>query len=1018
LTIRRSPQLELRATRLAGLSRTDLAAETVQVLAAAGVAEESPLGLRSYQAFEFGAIAFALELEAAPVPADTAATLHSLLRIADREVRLETQVNIAVRTRPVHRLRLYVPESLEIEHVAAPGEFTWAVTRDAGRRLLCVYLGAGQMQPFAVVVRGTLGRRNPADPVDAPALQVLDVIRQQGELVVQVDPAFDVRATGLQNCETILLSNVFGWLQADQRPLARLALRHRESPYAARLEVLARRPRVSGATITNVKVTDVAVEETISIDLTIHDAGIREIEFTLPAGMEHARVSAPMLRQKTVQQAAEGRARFRLELQDEILGQYRILIENDRVLLAADGRESEPQAAPIPELLTGRTDQRYMTLENAGRDEVQVVDQLGLVPLGRQQSEWRRLAAVLGESLTSAYIVQADLPNPRLTFKTRQRSTVETARASIGLGETLLVVDASGAYRGQQTYQVHNTIEQFLVIRLPAAAQLWTATVAGQPVKPTEVPGGTSPDQVRIPLIKTAEGDRDYAVVLKYGGCLPPVGTVDRLSFPLLRTVNIQVELSRVRLRLPETHTWFDFGGTLRQVFDEGSYEADFFSYNAKQAKRLLQAMNTDNPYARARSMSNLKQLGLGVQSYRGQYDSLMRNEAFKRNFDANADLIRQAEQQTQELLEQEDQAIITDNRGRLNTFFLDQKNDSARNVVTELGRNFQVVAEAEEASTAAAKETFNYRWLESNQLKNRLESSSDGAELRFGKRAQVEAGDKLKGYAQSQSLLGDLSKEAGAQTRSRQSNEVAERESPAVGQSQQSLARQYQRKLEEEQQLDQAPRKPAQGQDLFGLEQDDAGLANRLQRGVAAGLADADAMGGYAMPGMGGGMGGGGFYRGDLGSGSGPALPEIAGPAGAPVAPQQRVAGVPYAVETHYASLDVALPLRGREYLFTTPRGDIEITARAVSSPLLGRLLRLLALAVGAVVLVVLLRVAACVLPALHRNRWLVAGVLLVGLLSLLLGLFPLFGLAAIVYGLVQLIRLEIARRRALALA
>ena len=1001
LTIRRSPLLEVRTANVTGLSRAEVAADAANALVAAVAAEESPLGLRPYQAFEFGAIAFALELEAAPVPADGTATLYSLLRIAERDVRLETQLRIDVQRRPVYRVRMLVPEHLDVEQVVAPGEFTWATTDADGRRLLCVYLGSGQSQAFSVVIRGSLGRRTAADPVAAPVLEVLDVVRQQGDLVVQADPAFDVRAAGLQHCEPVLLSHTFDWLQPDQRPLARLALRHHHPSYAARFEIQPRQPRVSGYTITNVKVTDVAVEETISIDLTIHDAGIREVRFTLPAALEQARISAPMLRQKIVEDASEGRKLVRLERQDDIRGQYRVLVENDRVLLAADRHESEWQTAPIPELLTGRTDQRYVTLENAGRDEVVIADQPGLAPLGRQQAEWRRLAAVLGDNLTSAYIVQAEARRPALTFKTRQRTTVQTARASIGLGETLLVVDAAGAYRGEQVYQVHNTTEQFLVVRLPDGARLWTAVVNGQSVKPTEVPGGTDPDQVRIPLIKTAEGDRDYPVVLKYGGRLRPVATVDRVSFPLVRTVNINVELSRVRLRLPQTHTWFDFGGTLRHVSDEGSFEADFFAYNAQQAKRLLQALNTDNPYARARSISNLEQLGLGLHAQHGAYRTFMTNEAFKRSYEANAAVIQQATQQAQDYRLLEDQAAVTDNRTRLNTFFLDQRNEPARNVVGELGGNFPLAVDVGQAERKSDAERFNYRWLERHQLENRGQVGRDDRDERLGRQVPTEAGDRLKIYTQNQSLLGEVGDKSSVQLRSRRSG--AAREPQAVGQSQQELARQYQQALQDKQQTEQTRQ-----DSMFersGLDPDRARVTGDME--TRGGMAGMPASGPappqmYGMGGMGGFGGGGSSGR-----------PGMADQPAAVPAPQQPVTGEGYAAETHFASLDVDLPQRGREYLFTTPRGDLELTARAGSAPRVERLIRLAALAVGVAVAVVVLRTAARILPVLHRNRWSVAAVLLIGLLSLLLGIFPVLGVMALLYALVQLIRLEIVRRR-----
>ena len=41
-----------------------------------------------------------------------------------------------------------------------------------------------------------------------PQLDILDVDRQQGDVAVEVDPAFDVEAMNLTDCEPILLGRV------------------------------------------------------------------------------------------------------------------------------------------------------------------------------------------------------------------------------------------------------------------------------------------------------------------------------------------------------------------------------------------------------------------------------------------------------------------------------------------------------------------------------------------------------------------------------------------------------------------------------------------------------------------------------------------------------------------------------------------------------------------------------------------------------------------------------------------
>ena len=86
LTIRRSPLLELRTLDHAGVTRTDLRGRGGPVGRRPG-SEESPLGIRPFEAYSFVTVPFSLRLAAAPVAARVAATVQT--RAEDRRVRAE-----------------------------------------------------------------------------------------------------------------------------------------------------------------------------------------------------------------------------------------------------------------------------------------------------------------------------------------------------------------------------------------------------------------------------------------------------------------------------------------------------------------------------------------------------------------------------------------------------------------------------------------------------------------------------------------------------------------------------------------------------------------------------------------------------------------------------------------------------------------------------------------------------------------------------------------------------------------
>jgi hypothetical protein len=774
-------------------------------------------------------------------------------------------------------------------------------------------------------------------------------------------------------------------------------------------------------------VTPRAVEETILLNFRIEQAGIRRLSFLLPDRLAKARLNVKLLKSQTVEPATNaagqpiaGWVRFKLELQDYVRDEFGVIVMHDRLLTA------DKQPVAVPQVETGTTLQRLVAIENTSRDEAVPTDESGVESLSPQQQAWRDLTAILGSNITQAWQVSDASAAPTLTFQMRERKRAETAAARIDLATTVMVVDAAGTYRALQEYRITNATEQFLEVQMPAGSRLWTVTVAGQPVKPLVPPtaaGQTEPPVgvVRIPLVKTAEGEGDYPVQLKYGGRLPEVASLSQVRFPLMRTININVELSQVKLLLPESHQWFDFRGTMRKVTDEGELSEVFQTYLSKRIQEASEMLTSANPYTQIRAQSNLKQAAVLLDDSRSMESRSMSANNLKL-LELNENLLAEAEKKAQ--VQSAEQTVVEgDNRSRINNYWADQGVQRSKNVVSGLKSNFDAVGGVE-ASKPRGDEAFNKGFFDQNALGRKGEPAGDksgdgkpgqGAEGKpggrfFRSRSGKEAGaddtrqqDGASDQQQNPQLFNDRERDEAQKKLQKEAEESRE------GQAEQSKSREdfsrYGAQLEQQ----------AQQQELYSLN-NEAG-----RRG--GGQSQAGGMGGmgYAAPqqgrasGMMGGMGGG---MGAMPGGSGPApgTPPLAyQPGMAPNAgPQVDMVGALLMsgedfsdVAAGLASLDFTLPERGQEFNFTTPRGQIEIEARPVAQTLLARLTGLAIL--GAVIVLVWLVGRK---PA--RDFWrllfstVASGIVLavIGLVSLISGFLPLAGLALLVIGIALAIR------------
>lgn len=1052
LLVRHSPRQTLRTVDARRISQVEPTEPLQEAQKLADSADAGVLQPRPFQAFRFPRAPFRLMLAAEEADARPMVTIRAAVRIGARETVLDGAVTLRPAATPVYETRLLLPESFRLTRLI-PADLEWSTNVADGVQTLTVLFPDGRSNEFTLTLLGQLPGPAATDgneerTLSLPRIAVEGAELLEGELVVLPDPDTEVHVSDVRGGQAAPLVVPPSWMKAEQRPLARSLVRIREAEYSGMIHIRAKTPRVSARSVTNVKVTPRAIEETVLVHFQVQEAGIRRVELLIAERLAKARIHARLVRQQTIEpamvdgQPAPGMVRLVLDLQDDLRGDYAVLIEHDRPL--SEGR----QIVTPPVILTGRTNMRLVAIENRGQDEVVIEanESAEMEPVHRLAQAWRELAGVLGEHVTLAYAADDGATAPRLAFHTLARQRTVQATARIGLATTLLVVDQAGAYRAAVQYRVNNETEPYLQVKMPEGATLWTATVAGQGVKPLQ----TTPAQlglVRIPLAKTAEGEGDYLVELKYGGQMRPATIFRAVNFPLIQETNLQVEQSVVRLLVPEAQRWFAFSGTMRMVGDEQQVAEGVQSYLYRRIQDAAQALASGSEYTKVRASVNLKQ----SKELFEQNRELLRGgdgAAAQKLEQASATLLQQAEVQLQ-LQEARPAIASVDNRAHLNWYFQGQGVERSKDVVGALASNFEALADARER-----KESVNRQWLEQNQLvtdEKSISGKPQSGKLNSGQPTGTERGMSLAaGGAPGQSqpsrlaprvrslesrdsqVLPDLARSVREPMRGENSARLAG--TPLADASGGDKAQQGETE---------ALRKQSQGGEVDELRRYQRSLEERLSAEVpqnnAAQFGGGIAEGGYGFAGsprsgigggIGGGMGGmgGGMDR-PAAAGGSLAMPgDSAGRYDAAASQRGGEDAMDLALAREeqtaqlsagLASLDVRLPERGTLYRFTTPRGQIVVQGRAISRAALSKFI-VMGLLLAAGTLGWSLQQPAVRRLGMAAAQSLAGAMLLVGLGlgSLLSGVLPVAGLAVAGLGLYLLVgriqRKQAARRAA----
>ncbi|MDR0391453.1 MAG: hypothetical protein LBH59_06080, partial [Planctomycetaceae bacterium] len=672
----------------------------------------SPLGTESFQSYRFISEPFDLSFNSNLLSEKASVNFQSILKVTHKRSVLETKISLRTGNNNPFFATIKLPDQFKLKNVTAPNTLFYSHEVRDKENLLYVSHGNKTNDAVNIAIEGeyipivpiedkdkTNKNNNSAQNYKIDQLPVFSVeftgvesrnISKYSTIELLTDPSLSASAVDLKNCGLINSrsdsSNIIS--PREQRSLVRLIIESWVSKFGAKLVFSDIESEVLYSTITNVRTTDDAINETILLDFDIKRAGVREIKFTLPDWMKDAVIESPLLQRKkiTEREIKNGDGVFKLvdvtlELQERVVDHLRVLVHADRKL-----RSGQEYKIFAPIIETGIASSQYVVMENdrMSPDEM-VVDQptiKNLKNLDRRQQEWNYLASILGENVTEAYYVQKtdydkktqknSFVETSLTFTMKRRDAVRLPEARINKSETRLVFDRNGEYRAEQIYFIDNQKEPYLDIFLPEGASLWGVRFfkadewqerdsmtntpnqhrsEGLPVKPCLMPlysaqiylqqnatqtithtvkNAVYEGGARIPLIKTVSGDLDYVVRIVYAGKSRGVRNLSSSEMPFIKVANVPVGTSLLKLYLPEEYKYF-FKGSMQHVAKEQTnviIKKINDDYTQQIGTRLQQTIEEDNVYAQQRAFSNmLSNTELQSKNFANDFRQMQSNE-------------------------------------------------------------------------------------------------------------------------------------------------------------------------------------------------------------------------------------------------------------------------------------------------------------------------------------------------------------------------------------------------------
>ncbi|HZL79871.1 MAG TPA: hypothetical protein VFC17_13625, partial [Candidatus Limnocylindrales bacterium] len=529
-----------------------------------------------FNVFRFADPKFSLVVRAEAFQPEIEAVVKNNFRVGSELAVLSARIDYTIKRAGVFSLKLDLPDGYRVEHVNG-NNLQQQVERNEGElRVLEVTLKDRVTGSYSLKLELARSFKELPETLAIVGVQPLGTAKLTGFVAVSAEPGVVVKRAafdGLTEIPAVALPDYTAVAGAGNVLAYKFISAEPKSSPEWKLTVTTESVTawVRAEIVNSFTLTETLVSGRAQVRYEIANAPVKELCVRVPAGFKNVEITGANIRSREQKENV-----WCVELQNPTRGFYPLTVTWDQPRPAKSGTlELTGISAEGVERETGLlavSAKSPLQIGEASESDLQRVD-TGDFP------DWAG-AADNATKLAYRYV----RPGYKLALDVRRFDDAESLQTLVDSAQLTSVVADDGQMMTTMTLAVRNNGRQFLEVELPPGATVWSAFVAGQPVRPS-LRGG----KLLLPIQSSgADDDGALAVELTYAGTnfFPHAKGLAGFVSPKF---DVPLKNARWEFYLPPDYDYQNFQGTMtREV--AATTETASASFSIHDYSRMEQA--------------------------------------------------------------------------------------------------------------------------------------------------------------------------------------------------------------------------------------------------------------------------------------------------------------------------------------------------------------------------------------------------------------------------------------------